>query len=69
MGNVPAHLAHVLLLQDVNLLGGITLACHLLYDESATGCLTSGWSLHLIYYTSLSMLSHVGVGLLWSFMC
>ena len=29
------------------LFGGITMACHLLYDESATGCLVNSWALCL----------------------
>ena len=40
MGGVLAHLVCILLLQDVNLFWGVTLARHLLYDKSATGCLT-----------------------------
>ena len=55
MGGASAHLVHILLLQDASLFGGITLALHLLYDESATGHLTNGWSLHLTYCASLSL--------------
>ena len=55
--------------EDTNLFSGITLAHHLFYDESATGRLASSWSLHIIYYASPSMLSHVGIGLLQSFTC
>ena len=47
MGGVSAHLVRVLLLQDVNLFGGVTLAHHLLYDESVTGHLMNGWFLRL----------------------
>ena len=67
MGGVLAHLVHVLLLQDVNLFGGITLAHHFLYDESATGCLMNGWFLRLAFCDSLSMCLCIDEGLLWRF--
>ena len=44
MGGVAAHLVRVLLLQDVNLFGGLTLTHHFLYDKSVTGRLMSSWS-------------------------
>ena len=65
MGSVLAHLVCVLLLQDVNLFGGLTPACHLLYDKSATGCLTNGWFLCLTFCDSFSMCLCIDEGLLW----
>ena len=67
MGGVLAHLVCILLLQDVNLFGGVTLAHHLLYDESATGHLMNGWFLHLTFCDSLSTRLHIDEGLLWRF--
>ena len=71
MGGVSTHLIYLLLLQDVNLFWGVTLARHLLYDESATGHLVNGWFLHLTFCDSLSMCVHVDGGLLWrlAFQC
>ena len=70
MGNVPAHLVHVLPLQDMNLFGGITPAYHLLYDESVTSRLANGWFL-LTFCDSFSMRLCVDEGLLWrlAFQC
>ena len=55
MGGVLAHLVHVLLLQDMNPFGGITPACHLLYDKSVTSHLMNSWFLHLAFCDSLNM--------------
>ena len=65
MGGVLAHLVHVLLLQDVNLFGGVTPACHLLYDESATSHLMNSWFLHLAFCDSFSTCLCIDGGLLW----
>ena len=54
MGGVSAHLVWILLLQDMNLFGGITPACHLLYDKSVTSHIVNGWFLHL----SLNAFTH-----------
>ena len=67
MGSVSAHLVCILLLQDMNLFGGVTPAYHLLYDESATGHLMNSWFLHLAFCTSLSTCLHIDEGLLWRF--
>ena len=71
MGSVLAHLVRVLLLQDMNFFGGVTLACHLLHDESATSHLMNGWFLHLAFCDSLSMYLCIDEGLLWrlAFQC
>ena len=65
MGGVLAHLVRILLLQDMNLFGRVTLAHHLLYDKSATGHLANSWFLCLIFCNSLSMCLCVDEGLLW----
>ena len=67
MGGVSAHLVCILLLQDMNLFWGVTSARHLLYDESATGCLMNGWFLCLAFCNSLSTCLCVDEGLLWRF--
>ena len=67
MGGVLAHLVCIILLQDVNLFGGVTPAHHLLYDKSATGHLANSWFLRLAFCNSFSTCLCLDEGLLWRF--